>query len=345
VLFSITGSGQTIGVAIYTFDDLPDRMRDGRVGDRAASSEAVRSRVVPQPRICIESLGTAVADQHEAVSSLRLAARAAAACLDGSAVDPADVAMILHAGVYRDEFLSEPAIAALIAGQLKINDDVTSPDGRRTLAFDVINGGLGFLNACHVATQLIAAGRGTAAMVVASEIESNKATQRGQPRGVTEVGSAVMLRRSKSGTSAGFGRFLFTHDTSFRGALAAHTRHERGTTYLHIERDPKVDRYYLERIAETVTELLRLEGLDRSMIKTVLPPQVSTEFLSELTSTIGVPRDRIVDVAAGRTDYFTSSIAFGLQYARTHGLAEPGDIGLIISVGSGIQAGCATYYF
>ena len=30
---------------------------------------------------------------------------------------------------------------------------------------------------------------------------------------------------------------------------------------------------------------------------------------------------------------------------REQGLVQPGDIGLIVAVGSGIQVGCATYYF
>ena len=36
---------------------------------------------------------------------------------------------------------------------------------------------------------------------------------------------------------------------------------------------------------------------------------------------------------------------FLLQHAHVNALVEPGDIGLIISVGAGIRVGCATYYF
>src|SRR5258708_15735427 len=34
VVFGISGSGQTVGAALYTFDDLPDRLRRGSNGHR-----------------------------------------------------------------------------------------------------------------------------------------------------------------------------------------------------------------------------------------------------------------------------------------------------------------------
>jgi 3-oxoacyl-[acyl-carrier-protein] synthase III len=38
-------------------------------------------------------------------------------------------------------------------------------------------------------------------------------------------------------------------------------------------------------------------------------------------------------------------VPYGLENARRHRLARPGDIALIVAVGSGVQVGCTTYRF
>jgi 3-oxoacyl-[acyl-carrier-protein] synthase III len=87
-----------------------------------------------------------------------------------------------------------------------------------------------------------------------------------------------------------------------------------------------------------------LEGLDPSDIAVVLPPHLSPAALDELSARIGIPRSRFVDLAVD-TDPFTSSVPYGLENARRHRLARPGDIALIVAVGSGVQVGCTTYRF
>jgi 3-oxoacyl-[acyl-carrier-protein] synthase III len=126
--------------------------------------------------------------------------------------------------------------------------------------------------------------------------------------------------------------------------LITNTEMFNGKTVLHIERDQHIESYYLQCIQEAVQELLRLEHLDLAQIKIVLPPQISAGFISRLSDTLAIDRTRLVDVQA-QHDLFTSSLAYTLQHVRKHKLVQPGDIGLIISVGSGIQVGCATYYF
>jgi len=91
--------------------------------------------------------------------------------------------------------------------------------------------------------------------------------------------------------------------------------------------------------------LLKSEQLDPSRIKVVMPPQISPAFVGRLSDTIHVDRERVVDIASEGTDLYTSSLPYTLEYVQEHQLVESGDIGLIISVGSGLQVGCATYHF
>jgi len=344
VVFGITGSGQTVGAALYTFDDLPDRMRRGTNGQhsRSTRTDSYRKEAPATPRVRIDSVGIAPAGQSAPESSIQLAVRAASACLDRSGLDRPALDLIIHAGVYRDDFLSEPAVAALVAGELGINDDVQSPDGHKTLAFDVLNGAVGFLNACHVAVGMLGAGKAAHAMVVASEIENNT-PESGYPlNGISETGSAVLLSRSDG--TAGFGRFVFRQHPEYGGALATYTQQHEGRTWLQIDRDPNLAALYLGCIRSAAKELLTLEGLDPADIAIVFPLKLSPAALDELAARIGVPRSRFVDLAVD-TDPFTSSLPYGLEHARRHGLARPGDIALIVAVGSGVQVGCTTYRF
>jgi amino acid adenylation domain-containing protein len=343
-VFAVSGSGQTVGAGLYTFDDLPDRLRRGSNGQPGRAPSTGRRPMEPSatPRVRIAGVGTAAAGPSAPQGSVQLAVQAAAACLEDSGFDRAALGLLIHAGVYRDEYVSEPAIAAFIAGELGVNDDAQSPDGPKTLAFDVLNGAVGFLNACHVATQMIGAGKAEHAMVVASEIENNT-PESGHPLlGISEAGSAVILGNTDG--TAGFGQFVFHHHPEHADALTTYTRHDDGQTWLQIERDPKLAAHYLDCIPAAVAELLQLEGLDRSEIAVVFPPFLPPADRTELAARINIPRSRFVDLPAD-SDHFSSSLPYGLEQAWRHGLVSSGDIALIVSVGSGLQVGCTTYRF
>lgn len=347
-VFGISGSGQTVGAALYTFDDLPDRLRRGSNGQRAKDLSVSRrpAELPPPPRVSITGVGSVLAEEAAAQGSVQNAIQAAKASLADSGLEATALGLLIHAGVYRDEFISEPAIAAFIAGDIGANDDILGADGTKTLAFDVLNGGVGFLNACHVATQMIGAGKVDHAMVVASEIENNVEKDRadsGQALlGVRETGSAAVL--SNNGSAVGFGRFVFHHDPEHVDALQTYTRHDGMRTWLQIDRDPKLTAHYLDCIPAAVDELLELEGLAREDITVVFPPFLPAADHAELAKRIDIDGSRFVELG-DETDPFTSSVPLGLQQAWQNEMVKPGDIGLIVSVGSGLQVACTTYRF
>ena len=75
------------------------------------------------------------------------------------------------------------------------------------------------------------------------------------------------------------------------------------------------------------------------------PPQISSEFITRMSESLGIVREKFVDVVDGGKDLFTSSLPHTLRRAQETNQVQNGDIGLIINVGSGIQVGCAIYYF
>jgi 3-oxoacyl-[acyl-carrier-protein] synthase III len=87
-----------------------------------------------------------------------------------------------------------------------------------------------------------------------------------------------------------------------------------------------------------------VEGLDPADIALAFPPYLSRGAVGELSAAVGIPRSRFIDLDED-TDPFTSSLPYAFERARQHGLTQPGDIALIITVGSGIEVGCTTYRF
>ncbi|HEX4207108.1 MAG TPA: AMP-binding protein, partial [Ktedonobacteraceae bacterium] len=345
-VLGITGSGATIGAALYTFDDLPDRIRHREAGTYTPLKVVAEPRPfipLPAPRVRVESVGIIPPDVQVKTEALELLRVASERCLDASSYATADIDLLINAGVYRDEFLCEPAVAALLAGKLHMNDDVPAQSEQKTFALDVFNGAIGTLNACYAAIGMMKAGKAKHALVTAAEIENNREYLPQELYGLEETGSALILDESPDGQT-GFGNFVFKYFTDYIDADITHSKTLNGKTVLDIAKDPRMEGYYLPCIQETVQELLRLENLDMSRIKLILPPQISPTFASRLSDTLGVELDKLVDLQPER-DLFTSSLPYALQHVREHNLAHPGDIGLLISVGSGIQVGCATYYF
>ncbi|HCI78674.1 MAG TPA: non-ribosomal peptide synthetase, partial [Ktedonobacter sp.] len=347
VIFGITGSGVNIGTAIYTFDDLPDRLRRSTSGEWRPEKVKPTERITPllpsTRRVQVESIGTFPLDAPEKRETLEMVRVAAEHCFANSSHEKKDIDLLIYAGIYRDEYISEPAIAAMVAGTLDINADVESQSDKKTFSFDLFNGSTGFLDACYTSIAMMQGHQVKTAMVVASEVENNREVLPTSLRGIEETASIVLLDESKDGQT-GFGNFVFKHFTDYLESLNTYTTHVNGRIGLHIEQDPLLERYYRQCIEETVRELLRVEQLDISDIKLIVPPQISSSFIDGLSETLSVGRKRFVDVHAEH-DLFTSSTAFGLQQVREKGLAKSGDIGLIIEVGAGIQVACATYHF
>ena len=114
---------------------------------------------------------------------------------------------------------------------------------------------------------------------------------------------------------------------------------------MRFARHDKLETAYLACIPAAVAELLRKEGLRIEDIKVILPPQISTTFVPRLCETMAVSHTRFVDLTREHNDLYSSTLVYTLQHVNEQGWIQRGDIGLIINVGSGIQVGCAIYYF
>jgi 3-oxoacyl-[acyl-carrier-protein] synthase III len=347
VIFIVAASGLTIGTALYIFDDLPDRLRQmesplklkthGHINKYPGSGSHVVS-----PGIRIESVGTVLQGTIENKNSVELLHTAAINCLEKSSYVCNDIGLLIHSGVYRTEYIMEPAIAALLAGRLEMNATLPAPG--ETLAFDIFNGSIGFLNACYIAQQMIGAGKCKRAMIVASEIENNAGLFPDKLTGVCEAASAIILDAHPM-AGKGFSRILFNYHEESINAYTAYCFSRDNKICLSVQKDTDLEKKYIACIVPVVEELLQQEELNLDQIDIVFPPQISSGFIGQLSEQLNLPLKRFVDVVEEGPDLFSSSLAYGMEYAYNNELIKPGHIGLIIAVGSGIQVGCAIYKF
>lgn len=346
VVFCISASGLVVGTALYVFDDLPDRLGQSKALNKQKNSNA-EQLLVPSgfaPRIRIESVAISPELLKENEDSLDMLHHTAANCLEKSSYQTNDIGLLIHSGVYRSEYLLEPAYAALLAGKLDMNATISDQDHSKTLAFDIFNGSIGFLNACFVAQQMIAAGNCERAMVVASECENNASLFPDQLLGIRETASAIILDKHPEETK-GFSRFLFNYDLASQDSYQTNCSTSGPKPRLLIDKELELEEKYVACIAPLVEKILQQEGLELNQIDRVFPPQISTKFIARLSERLDLPLEKFVEVVGEGADLFSSSISYGVEHAYSHKLVKPGEIALMIAVGSGIQAGCAIYHF
>jgi len=353
ILFGIEGSGLTIGTALYTLDDLPDRLRAPQADARSLLTSAVVPRLPRspgRPRIRINSAGRVRRDSALRDHNFDLIRMAAEDCFSRATRPRQDIDLLIHTGLYRENYLSEPAVAAMAADFLGLNGSKDSVNLGKLLAFDLCSGAVGFLQASHVASRMIQAGRANVAMILSSEVETNGQYFPSHNYGIGGTASALILERADTleradHSGAGFGSFLFRDFTQKIESYKAFTSLKQNKPFLNVIRSPHLEEQYVRFAVSTVEELLTQEDLDISRIKVIIPPQISSSLIRSLVQAMGVEYRCFVDLTEAGSDFLTSSVAFGLQHVIESGRVSPGDIALILSVGSGIQIGCTTYRF
>lgn len=271
--------------------------------------------------------------------SVRHAVEAGKRCLKGSRYQPNDVRVLVNSGVHRDEHTCEPAIAAYVQHGLGINVEF---QGRRTLAFDLLNGGCGMLNAAQVVSGLVQAGEAQVGMIVASEANNDSNPD---PRYLYPASGAAALLDVSPQREAGFGSFAF------------HTREEHAELYTSVvslavkrgrillERKEGLEEAWLAAAPAAMDEALALDRLRREDLDFVVPAQISKGFLERLPGALGVPKEKVIDLSDRLADTLTTSVFFALESLLASGRATSGKRALLLAFGSGITVGAATYRF
>ena len=271
--------------------------------------------------------------------SVARAVEAGRRCLVAANRRPAEMGLLIHAGVTRDHHVCEPANAAYIQRRLGINVEF---QGARTLSFDLVNGGCGMLDAAHVLCALLQEGESRCGMITASEGNADWRAK-GEPP-CPDNGAAVLLELSPH-PGTGFGGFAFLTRSEYADMAETVVSLAEARGRLLVRRAPGLEDCWLEMAGPVVDEALKRDGLSRGQVDRVIPAQISADFLARLPRALGLPDDRVADFSRDLPDTLSTSLFLALQREWTLRPPLPGQTALLLAFGSGLTVAAATYHF
>ena len=271
--------------------------------------------------------------------SVARAVEAGRRCLADAGRRPAEVGVLIHAGVTRDYHVCEPANAAYIQHGLGINIEF---QGARTCSFDLGNGGCGMLDAAHVLCALMQEGNLRSGMITASEGNADLRAKGVRP--CPDSGAAILLELAQR-PNMGFGNFTFhTHgEHADMASTVVSLAEARGRLRTH--RDPGLEERWLEMAGPVVDDVLARDGITRDVIDRVIPAQISADFLARLPRAIGIPSERIADFTGTIPYTLSTSVFLALHRERELRPRFVGRTVLLLAFGSGLTAAAATYRY
>jgi 3-oxoacyl-[acyl-carrier-protein] synthase-3 len=99
-----------------------------------------------------------------------LADAAARSCFASAGRDAGDVDMLINTGIYREDNMGEPALAALIQEDIGANLGQPPLGGRGTFSFDLLNGTCGVISAIQLESGLLRSGVIRLGAIVTSDV-------------------------------------------------------------------------------------------------------------------------------------------------------------------------------
>jgi 3-oxoacyl-[acyl-carrier-protein] synthase III len=283
----------------------------------------------------VESAAT-VLPEHSTETETQMATRAAKDCLARSRYSASQIDTLIFTGVYRNEFLCEPAIATLVAKELGIVGSMQADARGGFFGFDILNGALGFLTSAWVVSNLVAGGQAKVAMIVSAE--SVRQQQQGAALGIVDAASALILDAGDGAT--GFDSFSFASSPEHHDAFRSYANTSQGPATLGFSGDmDSLRALAIPELRRVMDRHLQESGLTRDDLAAVIPPQDGDEFLARLAQGLGLPADKVVNAGSGNVS--ASSFAFSMLAASRQDAEKPL---LAMEFAPGLQVGCAVYY-
>lgn len=346
LIYCISGSGLTLGTALYSFDDLPDRIRhyeQTSIPQAKKESNFEEFEVPPfKRRLKMGNIGTAKKAGRK-VNGIDLLYEATERCIDGNVND---IDLIVYYGINREEYMYEPAISTFLAGKIKANSSVEEINtGKNTFAFDLMNGSLGFLNTCHTMLQLAQSDKCSKALLTTSEIDNNKRySDTYDELPIYEGAASVLLVASDDET--GFGKFVFENYPQFINDKKSWAEWDGVSIKTIIEEDKSHINEYVRFTLEVINKVLIENEMILDNCSIIYAPQYCIEYIHLLKDSEmfknwkgkwSSPEENV-----GNS---TLTSVFQIQDSQETGEVNKGDVGIIVNIGAGLQIGCATYKF
>ncbi|NOY68019.1 MAG: hypothetical protein GXP53_00790 [Deltaproteobacteria bacterium] len=294
--------------------------------------------------ITIDSIGLFENSDRSVKTSLELCRKAAVPCIEQSGYEKEDIGIVVSVAVYRDDYFCEPSFSSFVQKDLKINHDKQDSTGPKTLSLDVLNGAMGFLNACQLSTAMIASGKVKTGLVVSSDIVDDNVSEKGDSPGFHPSGAAMLLTGGNN-SGSGFKSFHFRTFPEMQDSFESYMFNDTMGMTLIFKRDSNIEDAYLRAVSRGVSEFLENENTAIDDFDLIIPSQISSGFITKTAAILGVERKKMIDVTVDDGDLFNASLPAAMDHVFKHNLSAPGKKALIINIASGVQVGCAVYQF
>jgi 3-oxoacyl-[acyl-carrier-protein] synthase III len=283
-------------------------------------------------------------------SARRLADAAARTCLARAGRQPGDVDMLINAGIYREDNMGEPALAALVQEDIGANRGQPPIGGHGTFSFDLLNGTCGVITAIQIESGLLDSGVIRLGAIVTSDVDPDHQNLRTILRRPT--GGAMLLGRDDN--IAGFTDFSAEtfpeYMDLFDSGLVWHKRHRHdiprratGQHEMAIEQKPGYDACLADCAEEASRRFLRRLGMGWGEIDLIVPAPSSPHFLDALMRRLGVPGDRVAYITEDLDGAYTTGSIAALQAAIRSGRLGEARNTLMLAAGAGITVALALY--
>jgi 3-oxoacyl-[acyl-carrier-protein] synthase III len=281
----------------------------------------------------------------------RLADAAARTCLAHAGREPGDVDMLINAGIYREDNMGEPALAALIQEDIGANLGQPPVGGHGTFSFDLLNGTCGVISAIQIESGLLRSGVIRLGAIVTSDVDP-KLRDPG-PASFRPAAGAMLL--GWDDTDTGFTDFCVEtfpeyQDLFVSGLVWQERRGLRvprgavGQNQMVIDSQPGYHARLADCAEEAAQRFLRRLGMGVGEIDLLVPAPSSPEFLDTLRLRLGVPGDRVAYLPEDLEGAYTTGPIAALQAAIRSGRLGEARNTLLLAAGAGITVALALYH-
>jgi 3-oxoacyl-[acyl-carrier-protein] synthase-3 len=288
-------------------------------------------------------IASAVCDNPEIKSSIKLAAHAAKECIEAANLDVNDVDYLLNVGVYRDQNIVEPSMAALIQKELNINPDFTRYEVKSTaFSCDVMNGVNGALNACQLASAVFKNQKAKYVLIVSSDVHPSGEKVDGLP--FKPVGAALLLAPSDS-LAKGFTAFdmnagTVNDDNGEVGQIDIVGFGTNGRNLMLIDRTDNYVNNLQDLLVSSANRFISEHKFDLERTALIVPA-LERSFCKNVGERLGFKAENIVD--SWGSHQYTHSSSFTCGFNQVASLSKDIKHVVYVGAGAGLSAACAAY--
>ncbi len=298
----------------------------------------------------IEAAYAQAGNGHRKATARRLADTAATNCLTLARCTPRDVDMLINVGVYREDNMGEPALAALIQEDIGANLGQPPTGGTGTFSFDLLNGACGVITAVQVESSMLRSGVIRLGAVVASDVQPDLQTP--GAHFFRPAGGAMLLGWDDS--PAGFTDFFTEtfpeYEDLFTSGLVWRERHGvpaprrgAGRNKMVVTLKPGYQARLVDCAEETTRRFLRRLGLGIEEIDLLIPAPSVPGFVDSLRARLDIPGDRVAYTPEDLEGTYTTGPIAALQAAIRSGRLSEARNTLLLAAGAGITVTLALY--